>query len=82
MNVRIGILGNVVVDDVRDSLDVDPSADDVSGDEEAYFPFAKRLHDSASPVLGHIPLHGHDAANPLAEFIGQATNAGLHLAKD
>ncbi len=82
MHVGIGIFGDVVVDDVRDTFDVDATADDIGGDEDADFPLAIRLHDSASLVLGHIPLHRHDAANPFAELVSQSADAGLHLAKD
>ena len=72
VHVVLGILGQVVVDDVGDALDVEAARSDVRGDEDGEPPVLEVLQDLQAPLLrdvaGERPRRvavGRESANEL-----------------
>src|SRR5262249_35334038 len=54
VDVVLGVLGQVVVDDVRDPLDVEAAGGDVGRDEDGEPPFLELLEDPEPLLLGDV----------------------------
>src|SRR5688500_13564021 len=56
MDIGVGVRGNVVVDDVRDVLDIEAASGDVGGDEDVDVALAEPRHDPVPLLLGHAAV--------------------------
>ncbi len=82
MDVVIGELGNVKVDNVRDARDINAAADYIGGDQ--YFDFAapEAFHHLRTRALRHVAVHGADAVNLFFEAAKDAIGSPFGPAKD
>ena len=51
VHIVLGVVGDVVVDDHADIVDVDPSGDDIGGDEQVYVACLELAHDLLALLL-------------------------------
>ena len=58
MDVILGVVGHVVVDDERYVRHIDTAGDDVGGDEDGYLAVTKIQHHLVTLVLLQIGVHG------------------------
>jgi len=56
MDVILGIVGKVEVDDGLDVVDVDAAGSDIGGDQQLGLPPTELLHDAFARVLGHAAV--------------------------
>ena len=80
VHVVLGLRGQVVVDDVRDAVDVDAAGDDVGGDEHAVGAVLEAVERVLALRLGAVGVDGRalDAAalQVLADPVGAVLGAG------
>ena len=80
VDVVFGVVGNVEIDDVADSANVDAATDDVGGDQDGNRAVAKSAHDAIASGLGQIAVDGRNPFDarlePLGQFVGPALGAG------
>ena len=78
VNVVVAVFGYVVVDDVRDTADVDTASDDVGGDEESEVTCAEFADDAITFALREVTVDAGDASGfesfgeDFVEFVGAA----------
>ena len=58
MDIILGVVGDVVVDDERYVRHIDTAGDDVGGDEDGYLAVPKIEHDLVALMLLQIGVHG------------------------
>ena len=79
MHVALRLIRQLVVDDVRDPLNVDASRGDIGGDENADLPAAERLERTYSGILRLVAVDGFNrqAGMPqkLADLVGTMLGA-------
>src|SRR4029079_19656096 len=71
VHVRLGGHRDVVVDDVRDVLDVEPPGGDVGRDEQVGLAAAEALHHAVALVLREPPVQGLRAVAARGERLGE-----------
>src|SRR5699024_11481105 len=69
--VQVGllVLGALVVDDVRDVVDVDPAGGDVGGDEHVHLSAAERAQGLLASTLAEIPVQGSGSEPAIDEIL-------------
>ena len=82
VNVVVTVLRDVVVDDVRDAADVDPSADDVGGDQHADFATAERLHHFVAVRLRQVAVQDRDVRQLPSESCVQPVGSPFRAQED
>lgn len=60
VNVVLAIVGQVVVDDERNLLDIDTTRQQVGGDEDTRWARAELAHNHLALLLVHVAVHGRD----------------------
>ena len=79
VNVVVGELRDVVVDDVGDPADVDPAAHHVGGHQVAHATFAEALHHAVAQLLGQVAVDrrhvGEFFRQPLTDLLRAAPGA-------
>ncbi len=86
MNIVVTKLGDVVVDDVGNTRDVDATADDIGRHQHANAALAEFPHHSVADALGEIAVNtGHAAGlppsppqEPLVDLVGAAFRPTKH----
>ena len=82
VDVGLGRLGDVEVDDVGEVLDVEPAGGDVGGDEQIDGAAAGALHDAVALVLGHAAMQRLDPIAAAGEALGEAVDLVAGAAED
>src|SRR5699024_6428706 len=82
--VQVGllVLGALVVDDVRDVVDVDPAGGDVGGDEHVHLSAAERAQGLLASTLAEIPVQGSGSEPAIDEILGHAGGGALCAHED
>ncbi len=82
VDVGLGVVGNVVVDDVADALDVQPARGHVGGDQDVDIPALEPIDDFLALLLRHVAVEcgGRESARfePSGEFLGGHARAREH----
>ena len=71
MNIILGIVGDIVVDDERHVGDIYTARDDIGGDEDGDLAVAKIKHDLIALVLLEVGVHGMGIDLERAQHAGQ-----------
>ena len=81
--VQVGllVLGALVVDDVRDVLDVDAAGGDVGGDEDVDLAVAERAQRLLAGALAEVAVDGGRGEAALGEVVGHLGDGALGRAK-
>ncbi len=82
MDVVFHVVGQVVVENVRDSQHVDAAADHVGSDQVLHLAVAERLHDPLAQRLRQVAVHDRHALTNGLELAEQFIRAALGLAED
>ena len=82
VNVQLAVVGQIVVDDQRDLLDVDAAGPHVGGDEHPAHAAAELLHDGVTLGLLHVAVHGRDGEVGLAHLLRQPVDLSPRVAED
>ncbi len=82
VDVGVGGVGNVVVDDMGYAGDVDAPGGDVGGHQDLEFAGAKAVERGLSPSLGKVPLNGRRTVSGTEQFISQLFGAVLGAGED
>ena len=82
VDVLLGGLGKVVVDDVGQVRDVDPSRRHVGAHEEAEAPLAGRAHHALAVVLGQVAVQPVGVEPAVLERFGGALRLVARVAED
>ena len=82
VDVRLGLGGDVEVDDVREVLDVEPARGDVGGDQEVGRLAAELLHHAIALLLRHPAVQGLGAVAARVERLGQLVDLVAAAAED
>src|SRR3954451_5681680 len=78
----LGDLRQVVVDDVRDALDVNAAGGDISGDQDAVVAFLEALQRLVALALAAVAVDRGGLEAALGEPLGQAIGAVLGAGED
>ena len=76
MDVGLGLLRGLDLDDQVDVGDVEASGSDISGDEHSEFAFLEALHRDLTLVLGDVTMHDLDV---LLDLVGEQEGVGIGL---
>ena len=71
MNIVIAEFRHVVIDDVRNSADIDAAADHVCGDEQANLPGSDSLHHAVAFALLKVAVQRFNFGQLLAKLVEQ-----------
>jgi len=82
VDVVLFFVGEFVVDDETNLLDIDSSGKKISGDEYSGGSSSKFLHDHISVDLVHFSMHGGDSEVLLLHHAGQLNDSLLGVAVD
>ena len=82
VHVGLLVLGNLVVDHVRDVVDVDAASGDVGGDQHVDLTGAERLERLLAGDLAEVAVHGADLEAAFGEFVGHLLGGALGAAED
>lgn len=82
MDVLGGVAGQVVVDDEVDLLDVNASAEQIGGDEDAAGSTSELLHDVDSLSHVHVAGDAGDHELVLGQSLGQLLDSLLSVGED
>ena len=82
--VQVGllVLGALVVDDVRDVLDVDAAGGDVGGDEDVDLAVAERAQRLLAGALAEVAVDRGGGEAALGEVVGDLGGGALGAAED
>ncbi len=82
VHVGLGVVGNVVVDHVRDALHIEPASGNVGGHQQVNFSSLERLDQLLALVLGHIAVEGLGrepaSAQAVRQLFGGDFGSGKH----
>jgi len=82
MEVGIGIARHVVINDNVDLLDVDATAENFGGNEDAVLQVLEAIVDLDALLLSEVTVHGLGGKGLLVEDLGQLYGVGDGLNKD
>src|SRR6185503_18536962 len=82
VQVRLVVLGALVVDDVRDVVDVDAAGCHVSGDQHIDLAVAGRTQGLLAGSLAEVPVDGCRSEAPLGKVVGDLGCGALGPAED
>ncbi len=82
MDIRLRLHGKIEVEHMRDAIDVESACGDISRDEDASFPFAKRFKCPNALILTFIAVNRVTLDGSPAEFFHHAISAVLRLGED
>ncbi len=82
VHVGLLVLGDLVVDDVGDVVDVDAAGGDVGGDQHVDVAGAERLERLLAGGLAQVAVHGADLEAALGEFVGDLLRGALGAGED
>ena len=82
MQVGVGVVGHVVVEDHIDALDVDPSAEQVRRDENAALDLLELLVAVETLLLAQTAMDGHSREALLVQQLAQRLAAVGRLHED
>mmetsp|Transcript_8675 Transcript_8675/g.18131 ORF Transcript_8675/g.18131 Transcript_8675/m.18131 type:complete len:253 (+) Transcript_8675:834-1592(+) len=82
MDVQLAICRQVVADDQRDLLDVDPPAPQIGRDQDAGGSRPELVHDHVAFFLVHLPVHRADGKVVLLHLFGEPVDFLPGVAKD
>ena len=82
--VQVGllVLGALVVDDVRDVVDVDAAGGDVGGDQHVDLAVAERAQRLLAGALAEVAVHGAGGEAALGELVGDLLRGALGAGED
>ena len=82
VDIIFGMLGNVVIDDMADTFDVDAARGDVGGDHDLIFSGFKTGEGFGSLVLRAVGVENSDGMIGGAQILGDAVGASFGPGKD
>ena len=82
VDVGLCIIGNIVVDDVGDALDIQPAGSDVSGDHDIQCATFQSVNNFFTQDLGHIAIEGSGFVAPRFELFSELHRFRLGANKD
>ena len=82
VDVGLGLRGRVVVDDVREMLDIQATGGDVGGDQQVGDTVAEGLHHAVALLLRHPAVQGLGAVAARAERLGELVDLVAAPAED
>ena len=77
VHVGLLVLGALVVDDVRDVVDVDAAGGDVGGDQHVDLAGAERAQRLLARALAEVTVHGGRGETALGEVVGDLLRGPL-----
>ena len=82
MHVDLGLVGQVVIHDVRDVAHVEAARGDVGGDEDRDALTAERDHHGVAGALAHVTVQRADLVAAALEIVGELLRADLGARED
>jgi len=82
MEVVLLLLGEVIVDDEGDLLDVDTTGEEVGGDEDTGGSGAEGVHDVLTLQLGHLTVHAADGMLSTSHLLSELVYLPTGVTKD
>ena len=82
VDVRLGVRRDVVVDDVRDVLDVEPARRDVGRDEDVEGTVAETVHHAVALVLRHAAVQRCGVVAVAGELLGKVLDLAARPGED
>ena len=82
MHVGLGVVGDVVVDDVGDARHVQPARGNVGGDDDVERAALELFDHALAQLLGHVAVEGRDRIAARLELFGELDGGGLGAHED
>jgi hypothetical protein len=82
VHVGLGVVGDVVVDDVADARHVDAAGGDVGGDDDVEGAVLELLDDRSRRLLGHVAVEAGGGVAAGFELVGEFDGGGLGAHED
>ena len=82
VHVDLGVVGQVVVDDVGDVLDVEPAGGDVGGHQQRQLALLELDHHPVALALAHVAVQRLDPQAAVGELLVEPRGADLRAAED
>ena len=82
VDIGLVVFGAVVVDDVRDTFDIDAACGHVGGDEDVDLAFTKAVERLFTGNLGHVTVKRRRRKATFLEVIGNALRSALGARED
>ena len=82
MNVVFTMIGQIVIDDQRDLLNVDTASQEIGGDEDARRSRTEFAHDNVALLLLHLAVHGRHGKVPLVHLFRQPVDFPARVAEN
>src|SRR5690606_7875431 len=76
VNVGFGVVGNVVIYDVADAIDIQAACGDVGGDENVDFSILEILHRLFAQFLRHVTIQCHRFVTTRLQLVGEFQRRG------
>jgi len=77
VHIGFGVVGDVVVDDVRHARHVDAAGGDVGGDDDVERAVLELLDDALAQTLGHVAIEGGRSVAARGELVGEFLGGAL-----
>mmetsp|Transcript_13433 Transcript_13433/g.34256 ORF Transcript_13433/g.34256 Transcript_13433/m.34256 type:complete len:324 (-) Transcript_13433:313-1284(-) len=82
VNVKLSVVGKVIVDDKGHLRHIKTPCPHVCGDEHTLLAAAELLHDLVSLVLRHVSMHGCNSEIVLPHLLGQPVHLAARIAEN
>lgn len=82
MEVVLLLLGEVIVDDEGDLLDVNTTSQEIGGDEDTGGTGTEGVHDVLTFLLGHFTVHAGDGMVSLGHLLGELVDLPTGVTED
>jgi hypothetical protein len=82
VDVGLGVVGDVVVDDMADALDVEPAGGDVGGDDDVELAALQPLDDLLAELLRQVAVERRGGVAAGLQALGQLGGGGLGAHED
>src|SRR6202030_3806057 len=82
VDIIVGVMGNIEIEDVADGGNIEATRGDVGGDQERNFAFAELIKRARARGLIHVAVQGADAEAVLLQRLVQNGDLALAVAKN
>src|SRR6185312_7529512 len=82
VQIRVVVLGDRVVDHVRDVVDVDAASRDIRGDQDVFLAGLERRHGALALLLVEVTVHGGGVEAAVVQFFDELRRRTLGAGED
>lgn len=82
--VSVGLrnIGNIKIDDVRDTLNIDTPGSNIGSHHDVVIALSETTHCPIALILGHVSLQGDSSMSVLFQFLSQLPSPSLGSGED